>query len=126
EALNRFFSNAFTFARRLYGQLPVKFNHDWCGVTQLAWDEKSQHKIAQMLSMDLPADLAMAVNANEVENITGVATNCGGITYPQGGWLCPAELTRNVLEQAEQQGLQIRYQHQLQDLLRKDDGWQLT
>ncbi len=63
EALNRFFSNAFTFARRLYDLLPVKFDHDWCGVTQLGWDEKSQHKIAQMLSMDLPTELAVAVEA---------------------------------------------------------------
>ena len=76
--------------------------------------------------MDLPADLAMAVDANEIKGVTGVATNCGGITYQQGGWLCPAELTRNVLELAEQQGLQIRYQHQLKDLSRKDDKWQLT
>lgn len=57
-----------------------------------------------MLSMDLPAELAVAVEANAVEQITGVATNCSGITYPQGGWLCPAELTRNVLELAQQQG----------------------
>ncbi|EFX6420266.1 bifunctional tRNA (5-methylaminomethyl-2-thiouridine)(34)-methyltransferase MnmD/FAD-dependent 5-carboxymethylaminomethyl-2-thiouridine(34) oxidoreductase MnmC [Shigella sonnei] len=126
EALNRFFSNAFTFARRFYDQLPVKFDHDWCGVTQLGWDEKSQHKIAQMLSMDLPAELAVAVEANAVEQITGVATNCSGITYPQGGWLCPAELTRNVLELAQQQGLQIYYQYQLQNLSRKDDCWLLN
>ncbi|WP_284142626.1 hypothetical protein [Escherichia coli] len=35
--------------------------------------------------MDLPAELAVAVEANAVEQITGVATNCSGITYPQGG-----------------------------------------
>ncbi|MCW7029971.1 bifunctional tRNA (5-methylaminomethyl-2-thiouridine)(34)-methyltransferase MnmD/FAD-dependent 5-carboxymethylaminomethyl-2-thiouridine(34) oxidoreductase MnmC [Escherichia coli] len=126
EALNRFFSNAFTFARQFYDQLPVKFDHDWCGVTQLGWDEKSQHKIAQMLSMDLPEELAVAVEANAVEQITGVTTNCSGITYPEGGWLCPAELTRNVLELAQQQGLQIHYQYQLQDLSRKDDCWLLN
>ncbi len=106
--------------------LPVKFDHDWCGVTQLGWDEESEHKIAQMLSMDLPAELAVAVEANAVEQITGVATNCSGITYPQGGWLCPAELTRNVLELAQQQGLQIYYQYQLQNLSRKDDCWLLN
>ncbi len=39
----------------------------------------------------------------------------------KGGWLCPAELTRNVLELAQQQGLQIYYQYQLQNLSRKDD-----
>ncbi len=66
--------------------------------------------------MDLPAELAVAVEANAVEQITGVATNCSGITYPQGGWLCPAELTRNVLELAQQQGLQIYYQYELQNL----------
>ncbi|MGQ7789430.1 FAD-dependent oxidoreductase [Shigella flexneri] len=113
------------FARRFYDQLPVKFDHDWCGVTQLGWDEKSEHKIAQMLSTDLPAELAVAVEANAVEQITGRCDKCSGITYPQGGWLCPAELTRNVLELAQQQGLQIYYQYQLQNLSRKDDCWLL-
>ncbi|STF30687.1 Glycine/D-amino acid oxidases (deaminating) [Escherichia coli] len=48
------------------------------------------------------------------------------LLYPQGGWLCPAELTRNVLELAQQQGLQIYYQYQLQNLSRKDDCWLLN
>ncbi len=38
----------------------------------VSWDEKSQHKIAQMLSMDLPAELAVAVEANAVEQITAL------------------------------------------------------
>ncbi|EAW9076248.1 bifunctional tRNA (5-methylaminomethyl-2-thiouridine)(34)-methyltransferase MnmD/FAD-dependent 5-carboxymethylaminomethyl-2-thiouridine(34) oxidoreductase MnmC, partial [Salmonella enterica] len=59
-AINRFFPTAFTFARRLYDALPVSFDHDWCGVTQLGWDEKSQQKIARMLSLALPAGLASA------------------------------------------------------------------
>ncbi|MDU4232362.1 MAG: tRNA (5-methylaminomethyl-2-thiouridine)(34)-methyltransferase MnmD, partial [Klebsiella grimontii] len=37
-ALARFFPAAFTFARRLYDTLPVMFDHEWCGVTQLGWD----------------------------------------------------------------------------------------
>ncbi|EEA8742148.1 tRNA (5-methylaminomethyl-2-thiouridine)(34)-methyltransferase MnmD, partial [Salmonella enterica subsp. enterica] len=60
-AINRFFPTAFTFARRLYDALPVSFDHAWCGVTQLGWDEKSQQKIAQMLSLALPAGLASAL-----------------------------------------------------------------
>lgn len=39
-ALARFFPAAFTFARRMYDALPVMFDHQWCGVTQLGWDEK--------------------------------------------------------------------------------------
>lgn len=80
-AINLFFPTAFTFARRLYDALPVDFAHDWCGVTQLGWDEKSQQKITQMLSLALPDDLALAVDAEQVLQTTGVATNCGGIQY---------------------------------------------
>ncbi len=40
-ALARFFPAAFTFARRTYDALPVLFDHQWCGVTQLGWDEKA-------------------------------------------------------------------------------------
>ncbi len=59
-ALSAFFPAAFTFARRLYDALPVSFDKDWCGVTQLGWDEKSQTKIDRMLELDLPETLARA------------------------------------------------------------------
>ncbi len=65
-ALFQFFPAAFTFARRLYDSLPVAFDHDWCGVTQLGWDEKSQQKITQMLSLGLPEAIAQAVTAQQV------------------------------------------------------------
>lgn len=76
-ALFQFFPAAFTFARRLYDSLPVAFDHDWCGVTQLGWDEKSQQKITQMLSLGLPEDIAHAVTAQQVTETTGVDTGCG-------------------------------------------------
>lgn len=60
------------------------FDHQWCGVTQLAWDEKSEQKIAQMLALELPAEIAAAVSAQTVAQIAGVETGCGGITYPSG------------------------------------------
>ncbi|EDP8671957.1 bifunctional tRNA (5-methylaminomethyl-2-thiouridine)(34)-methyltransferase MnmD/FAD-dependent 5-carboxymethylaminomethyl-2-thiouridine(34) oxidoreductase MnmC [Salmonella bongori] len=124
-AINRFFPTAFTFARRLYDALPVSFDHDWCGVTQLGWDEKSQQKIAQMLSLALPDGLASALNAEEVEQAVGVTTHCGGITYPAGGWLCPAQLTRAVLSLATEQGLQTRFRYTLTSLVTQESHWQL-
>lgn len=124
-AINQFFPAAFTFARRLYDALPVAFDHDWCGVTQMGWDEKSQHKISQMLSLELPAALAQAVAGSDMAAQTGVETDCAGITYPQGGWLCPAQLTAAVLALAEQQGLRSHYQHSLAALTRQDNGWRL-
>ncbi|CBG89479.1 bifunctional tRNA (5-methylaminomethyl-2-thiouridine)(34)-methyltransferase MnmD/FAD-dependent 5-carboxymethylaminomethyl-2-thiouridine(34) oxidoreductase MnmC [Citrobacter rodentium] len=124
-AINQFFPAAFTFARRLYDALPVAYDRDWCGVTQLGWDEKSQHKIAQMLSLELPAALAQAVDSEQAQTLTGVDTGCAGITYPQGGWLCPAQLTAALLALAERQGLQTHYQKKLQALTRTDNGWNL-
>lgn len=117
-ALFQFFPAAFTFARRLYDSLPVAFDHDWCGVTQLGWDEKSQQKITQMLSLGLPEDIAHAVTAQQVAETAGVDTGCGGIQYPLGGWLCPAELTSAAIALGQSRGLTVHYAHKVQSLSR--------
>ena len=124
-ALSQFFPAAFTFARHLYDSLPVTFDHAWCGVTQLGWDEKSQRKIDQMLSLELPAHIAEAVDAEQVQALSGLETGCGGIHYPQGGWLCPAQLTAAAIALAQSQGLAVHYEHQLESLDRIDGDWQL-
>ncbi|EPO7805850.1 bifunctional tRNA (5-methylaminomethyl-2-thiouridine)(34)-methyltransferase MnmD/FAD-dependent 5-carboxymethylaminomethyl-2-thiouridine(34) oxidoreductase MnmC [Enterobacter hormaechei] len=117
-ALFQLFPAAFTFARRLYDSLPVAFDHDWCGVTQLGWDEKSQQKITQMLSLGLPEDIAHAVTAQQVAETAGVDTGCGGIQYPLGGWLCPAELTSAAIALGQSRGLTVHYAHKVQSLSR--------
>ncbi|MEG1212210.1 MAG: bifunctional tRNA (5-methylaminomethyl-2-thiouridine)(34)-methyltransferase MnmD/FAD-dependent 5-carboxymethylaminomethyl-2-thiouridine(34) oxidoreductase MnmC [Leclercia sp.] len=125
-ALSQFFPAAFTFARRLYDSLPVAFDHAWCGVTQLGWDEKSQHKINQMLSLGLPEQIAVQVNAQQVTDSVGVETGCGGIQYPLGGWLCPAELTAAVITLAGSLGLKVHYRRQLASLDHSDAQWTLN
>ena len=124
-ALAQFFPAAFLFARRLYDALPIEFDHQWCGVTQLGWDEKSAQKIAQMLSLGLPEDVACAVSETEMKASIGLETGCGGIQYPLGGWLCPAELTAGVFTLARQQGLQVHWQKALTALESSENGWQL-
>ena len=117
-ALFQFFPAAFTFARRLYDSLPVAFDHNWCGVTQLGWDEKSQQKITQMLSLGLPEAIAHAVTTQQVAETAGVDTGCGGIQYPLGGWLCPAELTSAAIALGQSRGLTVHYAHKVQSLSR--------
>ena len=124
-ALARFFPAAFTFARRLYDALPVEFDHDWCGVTQTGWDEKSQHKIEQMLARGLPDEIAQTVDSAWIENRVVFDTACGGIHYPLGGWLCPAQLTAAALDLAVAQGLHLHYQRDVAALERITDSWQL-
>ncbi|WES66972.1 bifunctional tRNA (5-methylaminomethyl-2-thiouridine)(34)-methyltransferase MnmD/FAD-dependent 5-carboxymethylaminomethyl-2-thiouridine(34) oxidoreductase MnmC [Superficieibacter sp. HKU1] len=125
-ALARFFPAAFTFARRLYDALPVEFAHDWCGVTQTGWDARSQQKIERLLEMALPPEIAVAVDARQIAQTTGVATGCDGVQYPLGGWLCPAQLTTAALALATRQGLRTVWQKQLVTLEKADSCWQLT
>ncbi|MFH7825197.1 bifunctional tRNA (5-methylaminomethyl-2-thiouridine)(34)-methyltransferase MnmD/FAD-dependent 5-carboxymethylaminomethyl-2-thiouridine(34) oxidoreductase MnmC [Kluyvera chengduensis] len=125
-ALAQFFPAAFLYARRFYDALPVTFEKQWCGVTQLGFDEKSADKIANMLAMDLPAEVAHAATAEEVHSSVGLPTNCGGIQYPLGGWLCPAQLTSGAFELARQQGLQMHWGKTLTALTHEADGWQLS
>ncbi|EOI3455163.1 bifunctional tRNA (5-methylaminomethyl-2-thiouridine)(34)-methyltransferase MnmD/FAD-dependent 5-carboxymethylaminomethyl-2-thiouridine(34) oxidoreductase MnmC [Cronobacter turicensis] len=124
-ALAAFFPAAFTFARRLYDALPVSFDKDWCGVTQLGWDEKSQTKISQMLELGLPESLARGVDSDTVRERSGVETGCGGIEYPQGGWLCPAQLTAGVVTLAQAHGLRVHYGHRVSALHPENGGWRL-
>ncbi|NHV07745.1 bifunctional tRNA (5-methylaminomethyl-2-thiouridine)(34)-methyltransferase MnmD/FAD-dependent 5-carboxymethylaminomethyl-2-thiouridine(34) oxidoreductase MnmC [Cronobacter turicensis] len=124
-ALAAFFPAAFTFARRLYDALPISFDKDWCGVTQLGWDEKSQTKISQMLELSLPESLARGVDRDTVRERSGVETGCGGIEYPQGGWLCPAQLTAGVVTLAQAHGLRVHYGHRVSALHPENGGWRL-
>ena len=128
DALESFFSAAFPFARRQYDALMqqgVAFDHQWCGVSQLAYDEKSGAKIANMLKTDWPPALAAAADRETLSELCGVDTGFGGITYPQGGWLCPAELTRGAIALAQRQGLVCRYRHDALALAREKNGWRI-
>ncbi|WP_130830901.1 bifunctional tRNA (5-methylaminomethyl-2-thiouridine)(34)-methyltransferase MnmD/FAD-dependent 5-carboxymethylaminomethyl-2-thiouridine(34) oxidoreductase MnmC [[Erwinia] mediterraneensis] len=125
-ALTQFFPAAFSFARRFYDALPLPFEHSWSGVLQLGWDEKSAEKIAQMLDMTLPGSIACGVDQQQAEALAGVETGCGGIFYPQGGWLSPAEVTSAMLQQAEGQGLRIHWLHELTQLTPAAEGWELN
>lgn len=124
-ALARFFPAAFSFARRLYDHLPLHFEHQWSGVLQLGWDKKSSEKIEQMVGMGLPETIAYGVDSAQAAALAGVNTGSGGIFYPEGGWLSPAELTASMLTLAEGQGLRIHWLHTLTHLQRAGAEWEL-
>lgn len=124
-ALAQFFPAAFSFARRLYDSLPERAEQSWCGVLQLAWDEKSADKIAQMLALALPAEIAYGVSPAEAEQLAGVALGMGGICYPRGGWISPSQLTSNLLDQAQTQGLHQHWLHRVTQLTPHENGWTL-
>lgn len=128
DALSRFFAAAFTFARRHYAELAaqgVSFEHQWCGVSQLAYDQKSARKIEHILQGEWPPELVFGVTAEQLEALNNLTLGAGGITYPDGGWLCPAELTASALELARRQGLRIHMNTTVSQIEQTATGWRL-
>ncbi|TCW00356.1 bifunctional tRNA (5-methylaminomethyl-2-thiouridine)(34)-methyltransferase MnmD/FAD-dependent 5-carboxymethylaminomethyl-2-thiouridine(34) oxidoreductase MnmC [Biostraticola tofi] len=128
DAVGRFFSAAFSFARagfQQFSELGLAFEHQWCGVAQLAWDEKSRRKIDDILGAGWPQTLVQATSEQAMLEQTGVSTGTDGVTYPLGGWLNPAQLTAALLELAQAQGAVLHYGAELTRLTSNADGWLL-
>lgn len=128
DALEIFFTHAFTFARRQYDYLlaqDIAFDHQWCGVSQLAFDEKSRNKIAKMLQIQWPEQLAQAMSREQLSALAGLDCAHDGIHYPAGGWLCPSDLTSALIALAQRNGMICHYQHELHQLDRVNERWQL-
>ncbi|MDC4167550.1 bifunctional tRNA (5-methylaminomethyl-2-thiouridine)(34)-methyltransferase MnmD/FAD-dependent 5-carboxymethylaminomethyl-2-thiouridine(34) oxidoreductase MnmC [Photobacterium damselae] len=157
NALSRFFAPAFVFARQFVEQAAQnsQFDHDWCGVVQLAFGEdtslldassqvssdeskerqekradmrnKQRIKLDKMLAGGFPNELICALDYQQTREITGVETGFDGVNYPLGGWLCPKELTRALIEQAQATGLlTLHTQSEVCKLQQESDQrWQL-
>ncbi|RXN73265.1 bifunctional tRNA (5-methylaminomethyl-2-thiouridine)(34)-methyltransferase MnmD/FAD-dependent 5-carboxymethylaminomethyl-2-thiouridine(34) oxidoreductase MnmC [Providencia rettgeri] len=128
DPLERFFISAFPFASRFYHQLAkqgVKFDGQWCGVSQLAYNDKVANKIAGMLETDWPTDFAIGRNRQQLSDLCGIDVNHGGIHYATGGWLCPAQLCESLQQYLHQQGVTFHFEHDVNELKPDGDNWQL-
>ncbi|AUV12360.1 bifunctional tRNA (5-methylaminomethyl-2-thiouridine)(34)-methyltransferase MnmD/FAD-dependent 5-carboxymethylaminomethyl-2-thiouridine(34) oxidoreductase MnmC [Aeromonas sp. ASNIH3] len=128
DALSRFYSLAFGFARNrllaLAKHHPVAFS--LCGVTQLGYDDKSAAKLAKMSLGPFPPELMHPLSAAEVEQVVGLPCDADGVSYPLGGWLCPADLTRAAIREAQASGrLEVVFNAAVTRIAEEADGWHL-
>ncbi len=128
DALSRFYSLAFGFARNrllaLAKHHPVAFS--LCGVTQLGYDDKSAAKLAKMSQGPFPPELMHPLSAVEVEQVVGLPCDADGVSYPLGGWLCPADLTRTAIREAQASGrLEVVFNAAVTRIAEEADGWHL-
>ncbi|PSV24663.1 MULTISPECIES: bifunctional tRNA (5-methylaminomethyl-2-thiouridine)(34)-methyltransferase MnmD/FAD-dependent 5-carboxymethylaminomethyl-2-thiouridine(34) oxidoreductase MnmC [unclassified Photobacterium] len=130
DKLSRFFSSAFIYARQLIEQAAIHsdFSHNWCGVTQLAWDDKSSHKLANIINGGFASELVHHLDKEQTKQITGIETGFESVHYPLGGWLSPKELTTALIEHAVNEGkLTLQTQKELCQLEQVNKTqWQLT
>ncbi|MEI8596253.1 bifunctional tRNA (5-methylaminomethyl-2-thiouridine)(34)-methyltransferase MnmD/FAD-dependent 5-carboxymethylaminomethyl-2-thiouridine(34) oxidoreductase MnmC [Photobacterium sp. Hal280] len=130
DALSRFFAPAYLYARQFVEQAAAvsDFSHDWCGVTQLAWNEKTAEKLDKMLNGGFPQDVVHALDVEQTQAITGVTTGHRSVHYPLGGWLCPQALTRALIQQAQATGrLSLHTETDITSLSQNDSAqWSLS
>ncbi|WP_421191425.1 bifunctional tRNA (5-methylaminomethyl-2-thiouridine)(34)-methyltransferase MnmD/FAD-dependent 5-carboxymethylaminomethyl-2-thiouridine(34) oxidoreductase MnmC [Aeromonas jandaei] len=128
DALSRFYSLAFGYARHrllaLAERHPVAFA--LCGVTQLGYDDKSAAKLAKMSQGPFPSELMQPLSTAQVEQVVGLPCGHSGVSYPLGGWLCPADLTRAAIEEAQSSGLlEVVFNTEVVAIAEQVDGWQV-
>ncbi|WGY47560.1 bifunctional tRNA (5-methylaminomethyl-2-thiouridine)(34)-methyltransferase MnmD/FAD-dependent 5-carboxymethylaminomethyl-2-thiouridine(34) oxidoreductase MnmC [Vibrio sp. ABG19] len=131
SGVSRVFAPAFLYARQFFEQMAenIEFDHDWCGVTQLLWDEKSAKKLNKMIAGDFSHDLVTKLSPEQSAQAVGLPVDVESVHYPLGGWLCPAQFTTGLLNHLTRQGkLTARYDHELTKLewLADSQQWQLS
>ncbi|GAA5190921.1 bifunctional tRNA (5-methylaminomethyl-2-thiouridine)(34)-methyltransferase MnmD/FAD-dependent 5-carboxymethylaminomethyl-2-thiouridine(34) oxidoreductase MnmC [Ferrimonas gelatinilytica] len=136
DDLSQFYRQAFPLARAQLLSLAERYSiaHELCGVLQLPVDPRSQAKLDKIRDRGFDPALVHGVNATEASEIADLPLERGGLSYPLGGWLCPEQLTRAMLADAEATGLlTCHYQQRLTQLEYRESTvssgrppWQLT
>ena len=133
DNLGQFYASAFGFARRSYEALLTRHTipHDWCGVLQLAHDEKSARKQTRLAAAGFPQSLLRVLPPDEWETMAGVELQSHGdaplLYYPQGGWICPQALTLALLAEAQATGrLVVQTGVEVHAIQASGSSWQLA
>ncbi|NNN82719.1 bifunctional tRNA (5-methylaminomethyl-2-thiouridine)(34)-methyltransferase MnmD/FAD-dependent 5-carboxymethylaminomethyl-2-thiouridine(34) oxidoreductase MnmC [Vibrio sp. A8-1] len=129
--VSRVFAPAFLFTRQFVQRLAqqVNFEYDWCGVTQLMWDEKSTDKLTRLTQGEFPSELVHYLTAEQTSQHIGLAVDMPSIHYPLGGWLCPVEITQALLADLVSKGsVTAHYQQAIDSLAWQAETrtWQLN
>ncbi|MCM2461640.1 bifunctional tRNA (5-methylaminomethyl-2-thiouridine)(34)-methyltransferase MnmD/FAD-dependent 5-carboxymethylaminomethyl-2-thiouridine(34) oxidoreductase MnmC [Pseudomonas sp. CG7] len=119
-ALSQMILSGFGYTRRVLEQLQRGVDWDACGVLQLAFNSKETERQAQ-LAEAFPADLLHSLDQSEAQVRAGIGLACGGLFYPEGGWVHPPALCR---WQASGPAIDVRPHHDVLHLRRVDGQWQ--
>ena len=125
SGVSRFFAPAFLFARQFVEQASERFHfdHDWCGVTQLMWDEKSHTKLSKLNQVGFDAQLVTPLDSAQTAQTVGLPLAMPSVHYPLGGWLCPAELSQGLIDDLSAHPLfEVRFEHKVTELKAHSEG----
>ena len=109
--------------RWLHQQLDRGDGWDDCGLIQLACtDKEAKRQQKFIVNTDYPHQLLHALTQQQASAISGVSLDCGGLFFPNAGWVSPQRLCQELLKHPL-----IRFeQKNIEQLTQTTDGWQLT
>jgi tRNA 5-methylaminomethyl-2-thiouridine biosynthesis bifunctional protein len=119
-ALSQLIVAGFGYTRRALQRLQCGTDWDNCGVLQLAFDDKEAQRQAQ-LAQAFDPDLLQLLDKLQAEQRAGVALQQGGLFFPEGGWVHPPALCREL---ASAPGITLRLHQDVIELRREGDDWQ--
>ncbi|EJL01720.1 tRNA 5-methylaminomethyl-2-thiouridine biosynthesis bifunctional protein MnmC [Pseudomonas fluorescens Q2-87] len=119
-ALSQMILSGFGYTRRVLEQLQRGVDWDGCGVLQLAFNSKEAERQAQ-LAEAFPQDLLHSLDQAQAQARSGIGLACGGLFYPEGGWVHPPALCR---WQAAGATIDVQPHHEVLELRRVEDQWQ--
>ena len=101
-------AGSFVYARRFYDELlanGAEFGHSWCGVLQVAFNDKVQARQQNLIDKQLwPESLIQGINANQATQLAQVELPYPALLIQQGGWISPPQLVKSLFALAQQNG----------------------
>ncbi|HZV61738.1 MAG TPA: bifunctional tRNA (5-methylaminomethyl-2-thiouridine)(34)-methyltransferase MnmD/FAD-dependent 5-carboxymethylaminomethyl-2-thiouridine(34) oxidoreductase MnmC [Methylophilaceae bacterium] len=95
--LGRLAQHGFLFTYRMLQRLELEADeYAACGLLQLAFDAREAARCKAVAARGLPEDLVRFVEAEEVNQIAGVALNQAGLFLPAAGWINPGVLCKKL------------------------------
>ncbi len=122
------FAHAFEFSCQTLRQLahhPIR--HDFCGVVEVDYNEKSGKKIQRIIDTQYPTTLVKALSAEEIGKTVGLDIGARGLFYPNGAWLSPSDLTNALVKEAQDRGqLTLHLNAEVKEIEQNHLSWQFS
>jgi len=128
DALGQLFTNAYLFALHYYQNINQQypFAHQFNGLIQLAYDQKSSTKLKNIFNANLPTTLVDWVEAEQTNLLSGVEIYQPALYYPSGGWLSPRELIQSLEKQLHKyKNVNVHCHQQIDSISYQNNNWQL-
>jgi tRNA 5-methylaminomethyl-2-thiouridine biosynthesis bifunctional protein len=117
DDLSQFFAQAYCYNRNVIDDLVAKghtIGHQWCGLVQLGYDEKSSQKTDNLAQRPWDSQLVQSIDSKQAQALLGLECEHGGLYYPRAGWACPGDIVQALIGEAQRIGpVTLAFEHQL-------------